>query len=108
MKAVALILVLMIIGLSFEPCQDALAFEENAGNIAAVAAPDGCPASGDATEECSPFCVCTCCAMPVASASFSLFADNSCERGIYSEADYQYRSAFENSYLSRIWQPPKI
>ncbi|MCC6327474.1 MAG: hypothetical protein IT174_03085 [Acidobacteria bacterium] len=108
MKAVVLILVLMIVGLSFEPCRDALAFGENDSEMAAVAATDDCPTSDDATEDCSPFCVCGCCALPVAAGGFRLPARDRSARGTFSEGGYQYRSAFENSYLSNIWQPPKV
>lgn len=108
MKALSFILIVYIMFLVVQPCQDYVAMSDDCIGNETQTAHFG-NGSGDESEgdDCSPFCVCSCCSHSVA--YHKLFSGVSSEVKVVpiipSKANYtnRYSKAHQNS----IWQPPK-
>jgi len=56
------------------------------------------------TDQCSPFCVCVCCATPIINNSTIHFTCTPIAKKILTE----YNKSFVSSPFVTIWQPPKL
>ncbi|MBL7841908.1 MAG: hypothetical protein JNJ75_17305 [Cyclobacteriaceae bacterium] len=61
--------------------------------------------SSDESDQCTPFCVCSCCNTHVNEPSFFGFVSAS---AAFSEQHAGYTPAFIPSISQSIWQPPKL
>lgn len=59
----------------------------------------------DVSHQCSPFCTCSCCAVPVITSTHSV--DFTCHT-VVSEIINFYTSNYCTSVYASIWQPPQL
>lgn len=101
MKLIAFILSIFIFTLSVTPCSDGKTCDDI--NNAEMPHHDH---SEDKKDDCSPFCVCTCCG--------SSFLESEIEtKPILSKApffkfDFHYSFSYFFSYNDKIWHPPTL
>ncbi|HPS63721.1 MAG TPA: hypothetical protein PLK82_11710 [Bacteroidales bacterium] len=101
MRFFAALLSLYVLSLVCVPCADDLLH----GNIPGweqCAHPDG---GGDHHDACSPFCICSCCNVPVTVAA-AILAERPTEKPF--TAFFPETSRFISSFEVNFWQPPKI
>jgi len=104
MKACALILAFIVLGLSFMPCSDVTAAGLSKAAKTEVTKSDN-TRDNDHNEACSPFCHCACCAGFSISHSLPTFGT------IYIRPVRLFSSYLPDNLISislPIWQPPKI
>ncbi|MEK7857253.1 MAG: hypothetical protein AAB288_14270 [Acidobacteriota bacterium] len=108
MRVFCFIFIVYIFVLLAQPCQDAFGDLDTSGHKKdAVAHVDRPAPSDEHSDECSPFCICSCCGHQTAarfpSASMSMKADHVLISADISDYTAPSTSTFQNS----IWQPPK-
>ncbi len=59
-------------------------------------------------ENCTPFCICTCCGQPVASNINYPVVQTVSKPEIFNKSVAIYNQTFFPKYCANIWQPPKI
>ena len=106
---IAIVLAFYLLGLSLWPCADA---------ALPPTGPDGCVVAATASrpgfsheqhDQCTPFCICTCCAATITVASrfgYSLLPPT--ETMVMSVVAFAYTPIHWADSLSAIWQPPKV
>jgi len=93
--------------LSVQPCEDVLAQVDGQGHQSYSAAQIEQSSDDADGDDCSPFCICSCCSMPVASRHYGLSVPKT-EQTISSRATAViYKDPYQSNPLSSIWQPPK-
>lgn len=100
MKIIIYILALTIFGLSVYPCSDGLHCEQEQE----MASHNH---SEDEKDDCSPFCVCSCCSISINVPSSTFLFDRHIpliSQKLVSYDSNFYPSGFSNS----IWQPPRF
>ena len=107
MRPIAFTIIVYILFLLTQPCQDALGAPPSFSGGAAVsqgANDEDCEDGGDG---CSPFCICSCRQAPAGYFGF----DSGIERKIATvpirAEDLEYECRVPTATLDSIWQPPK-
>jgi len=59
-------------------------------------------------DECSPFCICSCCCHPVSHHSFSFAVTQKLEIVDIAVIQADYRNPTTTTYKDSIWQPPRV
>jgi hypothetical protein len=59
------------------------------------------------TDECSPFCFCSCCSLSVAEHSIRTFASVDIENIAIAMDLIEYSNPYSKAHQNSIWQPPK-
>jgi len=93
----------LVLSFSIIPCADetSIAKEEVENYSMTASTPQGEPQD----DECSPFCICTCCAgVSVTCSSSALSAITIPHKLIYSS----FIQASTHSFAAPIWQPPQL
>jgi hypothetical protein len=103
MKALALIMAIYMLGLSIIPCSDA-----NAKTSTQQNKPAQQHEHEDHEDGCSPFCICSCCNNIVYISTTSLTTIIATQQYFKKPNTKIENTAIANTYLSNIWQPPKI
>lgn len=106
-RGIALFVLLMTVGLSLAPCDDAFAFSADKGTIASVANSDEPPSSEEDSDDCSPFCICACCVHTVASCDATMTVTAAHLAATIAGTPFQHHPTRINAHLSAVWQPPK-
>jgi hypothetical protein len=102
MRYLAIILSVLIIGVSAAPCID---IHQNSENISAAISTDSNNTSEFQIDHCSPFCLCYCCG------SVIIDKDIKFNLSIFSpvqELVSEYVSGYFLVLQNTIWQPPKF
>jgi hypothetical protein len=104
MKFFTLIFNIYLLALAFFPCADVDSCVETNDNY--ISATDNKKEDHKEAENCTPFCICACCAIPIIHQPIS--ADE-VSKQIYFAAKYPSLKIHYPSYSSAsIWQPPKF
>jgi len=100
-------LVIYVLVLLTQPCEDVFAFPSQLDQSETASILIDAPNDRE-PETCSPFCICGCCSLSVASHTFTSL--ESIETVIHStpKAPLTYRNLHGATYLSSVWQPPKV
>lgn len=97
--------------LSVQPCRDSLLPRDGQGHvIQKVAHIDQSPSDSrdESNDECSPFCVCSCCGInPVPTIVFSVPVTIPKGHEIAPQVFPQYTTPYQLTHSYSIWQPPK-
>jgi hypothetical protein len=102
MKFFAFILSFYILGLAALPCIDLP--EDRYARIAEITQNSNSNHVND-NDNCSPFCICQCCASPVVIEDFIIeFTNFSYAQKNLSD----YSPTYVSSLFTAIWQPPKV
>lgn len=101
MKLARYILSLYILMLSCLPCAD---IETDFGNETTVAQSH----EKEHTDNCSPFCICSCCGNQIAFESQTLVLLPQIHFFTEKNKSDNYTPQFVSNFYGNIWQPPKI
>lgn len=104
MKFFALIFNIYLLALAFFPCADVDSCVET--NDISIAANNTNKEDHKETENCTPFCICTCCAVPIIYQSVSI---KEVPKQIHVDVKYPSLSIkYPSQNSPSIWQPPKF
>lgn len=91
-----------------QPCQDLIAkFDECSKQDTQIAHTEKQSDPFPQSDDCSPFCFCSCCSLSVANRSSAIAATARIEPVAILTATSEYRSPNTATYHDSIWQPPK-
>jgi hypothetical protein len=107
-KAISFILTFYVIVLLTQPCQDVFALPREADSQTNVVALTDEPDDSDCEDEnCSPFCICSCCSLSVIHCTFTNAVTLEATSNPDADGVIRYTNPYSNAYQSSIWQPPK-
>lgn len=109
MRIFGFIFTAYILALSLQPCQEWNIPAETPGGINAVYSRSD-HVSGIKTEEddCSPFCVCSCCYVSVADRYFPFALPKEAAAVPETTLSADYQNPNLDAHVTPIWQPPKF
>ncbi|HQU86216.1 MAG TPA: hypothetical protein PKY59_24015 [Pyrinomonadaceae bacterium] len=109
MKVFCFIFIIYILVLSLTPCDEMLANAEFTNNeISKQKAFSENSDSEKNGDECSPFCICSCCHFSTAYQLKSFTITNKViVAGIFS-TENSYKNPYTKEYKTSVWQPPKF
>ena len=108
MKVFCFSFIVYIVLLLTQPCQDAGAMVNNGVAKTTPFSQNDKPYQNDPrSDECSPFCICSCCGLSVAEHSTSLRVTTRIERIALPTIFIEYKNSNTTTYQDSIWQPPK-
>jgi hypothetical protein len=104
MKLFTLIFSFYMLGLSFLPCADVDECNNNFETMASIGV--GHEKHSHDKEDCTPFCVCSCCATSI---FFAPSVQHKIENKLFQNTVYPlYKISYSSSISLSIWQPPKL
>ena len=104
MKFFTLLFNIYLLALSFFPCADVDSCVES--NRSITSTDNSNKANHKDSENCTPFCICACCAVPIIHDVINV---NDSSKQIYLAAKYPPLKLTYPSYSSAaVWQPPKF
>jgi hypothetical protein len=105
MKFLILLFNFYILALSILPCNDVDVCNENSDTKISMLTTNN-KDDHKQTENCTPFCICSCCAVPIIHQATNT---NEIVKQTYLSVQYPSLKIFYPSYSSvAIWQPPKF
>lgn len=111
MRIVTYIFVAYLLFLSVQPCKDSLLPRDNQGHPVQKVAhldPLSQDTDSDSNDDCSPFCVCSCCGSNPAQTIVYSVAVTSPKTVEHASSDFShYKAPYESTRSFSIWQPPK-
>lgn len=108
MKPTSLAIIVYLVFLLTQPCQDVFASaNEAAPGGTFVAAIGETTETENESDECSPFCICSCCSISVAYHSFVTVGSDRRPVEMHRTVAVEYRGLNTKSFSGSIWQPPK-
>lgn len=91
-----------------QPCQDVFAdvndCDEKDRQVVHL---DSSPETDPGPDECSPFCICSCCSLTVIDRSFSFSISADAKSAPVTKALAEYTNPYTKVHQNSIWQPPK-
>ena len=104
MKIFAFILAFILLALSVMPCMDATEVNDSMAKTA-ISKPGDQHRHGD-SDNCSPFCSCSCCSVLVTYQALSFYY---LHKPVIQAKKYSaYKPSFYSEISFSIWQPPKV
>ncbi|MEQ1922554.1 MAG: DUF6660 family protein [Pyrinomonadaceae bacterium] len=92
-----------------QPCQDVVAQTSDCCNKADIATHiDRSTDTDSHGDDCSPFCICSCCSHPVASHKFTFGVKLDLEIAKITAPFNTYSAPDTASFTTSVWQPPKV
>ena len=107
MRSTAFIIVIYILFLLTQPCQDVLGAPPSvsgAVNISQGAEDEDCE---DGDDGCSPFCICSCRQAPAGYVSIETGREVTVTVRTEHSSELEYECSIPTTALDPIWQPPK-
>jgi len=93
--------------LSAQPCQDIVSQVDAQGHSISETAHIDLPTQDCEGDDCSPFCICSCCSHPTASKQFTFSISAEATPRNAQTAVATYQNPYKAISSSSIWQPPK-
>lgn len=107
MKLASLFLIAYVLFLSVQPCEDVIAQFDSQGHSITASAHFDAPSDSETGDNCSPFCICSCCSIPVASMRLSVVSPTENSGILDPSLSVDYDSPYKRNSSTDIWQPPK-
>lgn len=108
MRAFSFLFVLQIFFFLAQPCQElAASVNDCRTENTTISHIDRSNDAETGADLCSPFCICSCCSVPVSETRFSLAVTVAPSVEAVRDSAKEYTSPASTSYISSIWQPPK-
>jgi hypothetical protein len=109
MRIFCFIFILYLLLLSWQPCQD-LAAKDISCTSTPKAQQSHLHDTSQPTEndDCSPFCVCSCCQISTANARPTFMVKNRFTVSTEKATEIFYQNEYSQQHLDSIWQPPKF
>ena len=110
MRPATLTIILYILFLLTQPCQDVLAarglVDDEARVAVQMSSPSDCDEKGTG-DDCSPFCICSCRTVPAGEHFVTFVPEPKILAPIARKSPICYTNPQTNSFTSTVWQPPK-
>lgn len=107
MRSFCSVFIIYLVLLLTQPCPDLAAMIDDdcvdGTQIVHVESPTN---SGSEDEECSPFCICSCCSHPVANHQFSFGVTTEVKTVAVAKIAADYRNPNRAAFHTSVWQPP--
>ncbi|HLA96232.1 MAG TPA: hypothetical protein VK612_10960 [Pyrinomonadaceae bacterium] len=109
MRSISYLLIVYVVFLLTQSCQDiAPRVNEEAWSGNASQQTFLTPTQGeDHSEDCSPFCICSCRQVPNAYQSFSFGVTSGPDARDFAAGSFEYSDPHARTFSGSIWQPPK-
>lgn len=104
MRPISVVLIVYILFLLTQPCQDVFAAPKNINSSADIQQTEHEEKEAD---ECSPFCICSCCSLSVGYHSLTSVLEPNPVISIHRTNSTEYCEPHLNNFSDAIWQPPK-
>lgn len=110
MRSFCFIFIVYVVLLLTQPCQDlAVAAGDKCGDDARNAVHiEQAQAEQPEGDDCSPFCVCSCCSHPVVNVKFTFGLTGGATVVTVHSNLIEYNDPHAATHLNSIWQPPKV
>jgi hypothetical protein len=107
-KVFCSVFIVYLVVLLTQPCPDlaAMVRDKDNGDVVATHVDSTTPADCD-EEECSPFCICSCCSHPVANHQFSFGMTTEVKTLAVAKIAAEYNNPNLKAFHNSVWQPPK-
>lgn len=106
-RAFSFIFIVYLVALLTQPCDEIFPVINRDSSQSVVS----CIGNGSTTEttgeECSPFCICSCCSHPVANQVFTIKTTRETMREMSVQMSVEYTNPYTANHFDSIWQPPK-
>lgn len=102
------IFIIQVVALLTQPCEEI--FPNVLGNVyntAQVSRLDDRTPAETQRDECSPFCICSCCSHPMATQTFSFAVTTQAKQKPEPTPLAEYTNPYSANHSESIWQPPK-
>ncbi|NOT47606.1 MAG: hypothetical protein HOP17_07625 [Acidobacteria bacterium] len=108
MKAVSFAIIVYVVFMLTQPCQDIAVFADSCnGEAQSYTHIDPQQERQEASDICSPLCICSCCSTSVANHyAFRSFSPDRSD-SVVSSVSISYETPYSAAFLNSIWQPPK-
>ncbi|MGH9948889.1 MAG: DUF6660 family protein [Pyrinomonadaceae bacterium] len=111
MRILTYIFVAYLLVLSVQPCTDSLLPLDNQGHETQKVShldPTSQDSDDNSNDNCSPFCVCSCCGSnPAPTIVYAFPVTTPISREASGEVFSQYKTPYESTRSFSIWQPPR-
>ena len=107
MKPVAFAIILQIVFLLTQPCQDVLGAPPSLSGDPAYSQGAEDEDCEDGDDGCSPFCICSCRQAPAGYVSIEMALESNVVTTTELSSALEYRCRIPSASLDSIWQPPK-
>ena len=104
MKPISFVLIFYILFLLTQPCQDVFAAPKGVNVAADVQQTEH---EEKESDECSPFCICSCCSLNVGYHSLTSVVEPKSSISAHRINSTIYCEPHRNNFSDSIWQPPK-
>jgi len=109
MKVFCFIFTIYILFLSLQPCEEMTALAElRAEKVSHERQIQAGEQAGEKTDDCSPFCICSCCHFSTVYQLKSFSVTNKITVSAISRPNFSYQNPYYQNYKTSIWQPPKF
>jgi hypothetical protein len=109
MKVFCFIFTVYILFLSLQPCEEMTAVADlRADSSQEETKIQNGEQTGEKSDDCSPFCICSCCHFSTAYQLKTFSVTNKITASIISRPNFSYQNPYYQIYKTSIWQPPKI
>ena len=93
--------------LSAQPCADIVSPVDPQGHSISETSHIDQPTQDCGMDDCSPFCICSCCSHPAASKQIGFSISVEAAPLTVQTTVGNYQNPYKKTSLSTIWQPPK-
>lgn len=91
-----------------QPCQDlASMVNDCADKNTQTAHVESTSKNNPKADECSPFCICSCCSLSVADRSVAVIVSSDVKNASISSTLAVYANPYSKAHQNSVWQPPK-
>jgi hypothetical protein len=90
-----------------QPCEELFPDPSETNDRQYVSRYENGSTSEQQQDECSPFCLCSCCSHPVANQTFSFAITTHIEQSKIENTFTDYANPITTTYTDSVWQPPK-
>src|SRR6476620_3019088 len=109
MKVFCFIFTVYVLFLSLQPCAEMTAIAEfRAGKVSQETQIQAGEQTDEKTDDCSPFCICSCCHFSTVYQFKSFSVTNKITESVISRPNFSYQNPSYQIYKTPIWQPPKF
>jgi hypothetical protein len=103
MRLFSFMFIIIVLALNFVPCDDSHELSDDHASISST--DNHSPNENAATDACTPFCHCACCAASLIS---KVSNDIKSPLPIHYNADHHFLVVGYSNISHTIWQPPKL
>jgi hypothetical protein len=108
MKVFCFVFTIYILFLSFQPCEEMTANAASKTDKAFQRAQMRVAETDEKSDNCSPFCICSCCHFSTAYQFGTFTISSRITTVAILSTKFSYQNPYSKAYKNSIWQPPKF